>query len=74
MLTEGWFSVLTRKALTSASFSSTRELEAAIDVWASHWNDDPKPFVWTKTVDDIITKVKRGRAALDRVTESSTHH
>jgi hypothetical protein len=26
-------------------------------VWASHWNDDPKPFVWTKTVDDIITTV-----------------
>jgi hypothetical protein len=43
-------------------------------VWASHWNDDPKPFVWTKTVDDIITKVERGRAALDRVTESATHH
>lgn len=73
-LIEVWFSVLTRNALTSASFSSTRELEAAIDVWASHWNDDPKPFVWTKTVDDIITKVKRGRAALDRVTESATHH
>jgi hypothetical protein len=41
---------------------------------ASHWNDDPQPFVWTKTVDDIITKVKPGRATLDRVTESATHH
>jgi hypothetical protein len=30
--------------------------------------------VWTKTVDDIITKVKRGRATLDRVAESATHH
>lgn len=73
-LIEGWFSVLTRKALRDASFTSTRQLEAAIDVWASHWNDDPQPFVWTKTVDDIITKVKRGRATLDRVTESATHH
>ena len=43
-------------------------------MWASHGNDAPKPFAWTKTVDDIITKVKRGRAALDRVTESATHH
>jgi len=51
--------VLTRKALTSASFSSTRELEAAIDVWASHWNDDPKPFVWTKTAEDILKKANR---------------
>jgi transposase len=73
-LIEGWFSVLTRRALTNASFDSTRDLEAAIDVWASHWNADPQPFVWTKTVDDIIAKVKRGRATLDRVTESATHH
>ena len=73
-LIEGWFSVLTRKALTNASFNSTRQLEAAIDVWASHLNDDPQPFVWTKTDDDIITKVKRGRASLDRITETATPH
>lgn len=73
-LIEGWFSVLTRKALTNTSFTSTTQLEEAIDVWASHWNDDPQPFVWTKTVNDIITKVKRGRATLGRVTESATDH
>jgi transposase len=73
-LIEGWFSMLTRKALTNSSFTSTGQLEERIDVWASRWNDDPQPFVWTKTVDDIITKVKRGRATLDRVTESATHH
>ncbi len=73
-LIEGWFSVLTRKALTNASFTSTHQLEEAIDLWASHWNDDPQPFVWTKTVEDIITKVKRGRATLDRITESATDH
>ncbi len=71
---EGSFSLLTCKALTNTSFTSTRQLEAAIDVWGSHWNADPQPIVWTKTVDDIITKVKRGRATLDRVTESATHH
>jgi len=73
-LIEGWFSVLTRRALLDASFTSVTELEAAIELWASHWNNDPQPFAWTKTVDDIITKVKRGRATLDRVTESATHH
>ena len=73
-LIEGWFSVLTRKALRDASFTSVAELEAAIDHWASYWNDDPQPFAWTKTVDDIIAKVKRGRATLDRVTESATDH
>jgi len=70
-LIEAWFSVLTRKALTNNSFTSVTELEDTIDRWASHWNANPQPFIWTKTVDDIITKVKRGRAAL---TESATHH
>ncbi len=73
-LIEGWFSVLTRKALKNSSFTSTSQLADAIDLWASHWNDDPQPFVWTKTVDDIITKVKRGRAALTTLTESATDH
>ena len=70
-LIEGWFSVLTRKALTNNSFTSVAELQDTIDLWASHWNDDPQPFLWTKTANDIITKVKRGRAAL---TKSATHH
>ena len=42
-LIEGWFSVLTRRALINTSFTSIAALEAAIDVWASHWNDDPQP-------------------------------
>lgn len=70
-LIEGWFSVLTRKALTNNSFASVAALTNTIDVWASHWNDNPQPFIWTKTINDIITKVKRGRAAL---TESATQH
>ena len=56
------------------SFASTGQLEEAIDVWASQWNDDPQPFLWTKTVDDIMPKVRRGRATLDRVTKSVTDH
>lgn len=68
---EGWFSILTRRALTNSAFTSVAELTDRIDWWASHWNDDPQPFVWTKTVDDIMNKVKRARAVL---TESATHH
>ncbi len=73
-LIEGWFSALTERALKDASFDSVAALEAAIELWASHRNDDPQLFVWTKTVDDIIAKVKRGRATLDRVIESATYH
>jgi hypothetical protein len=41
---------------------------------SEHWNDDPQPFIWTKTVKEIIAKVKRGRVALTSVTKSATHH
>jgi hypothetical protein len=42
-----WLSVLAPKALANTNFTSTRHLEEVIDLWASHWNDDPQPFVWT---------------------------
>ena len=71
---ETWFSVLTRKALTNTSFTSVAELEARIDWWVSHWNDNPEPFVWTRTADEIIDKVTRGRATHDRITNTATHH
>ncbi len=41
---EGWFSVITRKAVTNTSFNSDAEVSDRIDSWASHWNDDPQPF------------------------------
>jgi transposase len=73
-LVEGWFSILTRKALTNTSFASVAELQVRIDGWVEHWNDNPQPFVWTKAADEIIDKVTRGRATLDRITNPATHH
>jgi hypothetical protein len=46
----------------------------AIELWVEHWNDDPKPFVWHKAADEIITKVSRGRAALTHQINSATQH
>jgi len=40
----------------------------------SHWNDNPEPFAWTKPADEILNKVARGQATLDRITKSATHH
>lgn len=45
----------------------------AIELSAEHWNNDPKPFVWKKTAEEIIEKVHRGRATLTE-TKSATHH
>jgi len=73
-LIETWFSILTRRALTNTSFQSTNELTTTIDTWTEFWNHNPEPFVWTTNAEDIITKVRRGKAALHDVTKSATHH
>jgi transposase len=73
-LVEGWFAQLTNRRLRHGTFDSVAALADAIDVWASHWNDDPKPFVWHTSAKKIITKVRRGRAALTHPTKSATDH
>ena len=73
-LVEGWFAQLTNNRLKHGVFTSVDQLTEALDLWVSHWNDNPQPFVWTKTAKEIITKVKRGRAKLDHVTKSATDH
>jgi transposase len=73
-LVERWFKELTDKRLRRGVFTSVKELTDAIELWTSHWNDDPKPFVWHRTAAQIIAKVKRGRVALNRQTNSATDH
>jgi transposase len=73
-LIERWFKELTDKRLRRGSFTSVDQLIDSIEVWTEHWNKNPKPFIWHKTAEEIIAKVRRGRAALDRVTESATDH
>lgn len=71
---EGWFSILTRKTLKNNSFTSVADLEATIGTWTAKWNQNPSPFVWTKSAETILTKVNRGRATLDHQLKSATHH
>jgi transposase len=73
-LVEGWFAQLTNRRLKQGTFDSVAALEDAIDLWASHWNDSPKPFVWHTPAKKIIAKVRRGRAALTHQIKSATHH
>ena len=60
-LVERWFKELTDKRLRRGSFTSVNELIDAINTWTNHWNQDPKPFIWHRTAQEIITKVQRGR-------------
>ena len=63
-LVERWFGEIIRKRIRRGTFHSVPELVAAIEEYIKHNNAHPKPFVWTKTADEIITKVNRGKAIL----------
>jgi transposase len=53
-LVERWFAELTTKWIKRGTHRSVRELTASIRTWITMWNDDPKPFVWHKTADEIL--------------------
>ena len=53
------FAELTRKQLQRGVHTSTRQLEADIRAFIEKHNEDPKPFRWTKSADDILAAVKR---------------
>jgi transposase len=56
-LVERWFAELTSKWLGRGSHRSVAELEHSIQTWIDTWNDDPRPFVWTKTADEILDTI-----------------
>ena len=53
-LVERWFAELTNKWLRRGTHRSTKELESAIAQWIDQWNEEPKPFVWHKSADEIL--------------------
>jgi transposase len=53
-LVERWFAELTTKWIKRSSHRSVRDLVASIRTWITNWNDDPKPYVWHKTADEIL--------------------
>jgi transposase len=57
-LVERWFAELTNRKLRRSTHRSVTELEADIRQWINHWNADPKPFVWTKTADQILETLR----------------
>src|SRR5438105_2312427 len=58
-LVERWFAELTNKRLRRGVFRSVKELEAAIREYIAVHNEDPKPFVWTRTADQILASIAR---------------
>jgi len=58
-LVERWFAELTTKKLRRGAHRSVGQLNADIRAWIETWNEDPKPFVWTKTADQILDSIAR---------------
>ena len=53
-MVERWFAELTNKWLRHGAHRSTKVLEASIKEWIAGWNEDPRPFVWKKSADEIL--------------------
>jgi transposase len=69
-LVECFFSVITRQAIRRGSFTSVKELTAAIGAFIDGWNDHPRPFAWTKDADEILGKINRAKTKANAL----THH
>ena len=71
-LVERWFGELTAKRVRRGSFYSVHDLESAITEFLQAWNENPKPFVWTATVDSIQEKLNRCRQTLEQIQPGCT--
>ena len=56
-LVERWFSALTTKKLQRSAHRNVKELATDINAWTAAWNENPTPFVWHKTAEDILQRL-----------------
>ena len=58
-LVERWFGELTTKQLRRGAHRSVRQLNTDIRAWIESWNNNPRPYVWTKTAEQILDSIRR---------------
>ena len=71
-LVERWFGELTGKRIRRGVFVSVDDLKNAIEEFLAAWNKDPKPLVWTATVDSIVEKLSRCKQTLETIKPGCT--
>ena len=71
-LVERWFGELTGKRIRRGVFVSVEDLQKAIEEFLATWNSQPKPFVWTATVESIVEKLSRCKQTLERIKPGCT--
>ncbi len=67
-MVERWFSALTTKKLQRSAHRSVKELAADIEAWVANWNENPTPFVWHKTAEQILERIASYCAAVNEAT------
>lgn len=68
---ERFFAEITTKAIRRGTFGSVDDLITAIDEYLRVHNEDPKPFVWTATAEQILAKVQRARTTLNSLSNEA---
>jgi len=63
-LVERWFAELTTKKIKRGAHTSVQVLERDIRGWIATWNEDPRPYVWVKTADQIVGSLARSCARI----------
>jgi transposase len=58
-LVERWFGELTTKLLKRAAHRTVRQLNTEIRAWIDDWNENPRPYVWTKPAEQILESISR---------------
>ena len=69
-LVERWFSALTTKKLQRSAHNTVKELADDIRAWADAWNDNPTPFVWHKTAEQILERLASYCTAINQATQT----
>ena len=68
---ETWFGVITRQSIRRGTFSSVKVLIKQIREYMTHWNASAKPFIWTATADEILTKVRLVEAHIKKLVDNN---
>ncbi len=63
-LVEVWFGIIERQAIRRGVFPSVRDLMIKIRTFIDGWNRRKHPFIWTKTPDEVLTKIQRKQTSL----------
>ncbi|HEV3094815.1 MAG TPA: IS630 family transposase, partial [Solirubrobacteraceae bacterium] len=66
-LVERWFAELTSRKLRRGTHRSVQELNKDIRAWTKQWNENPRPYIWTKTADQIFATIA---AYYERISDS----